>query len=252
MYIPTKITETEPKVTVIIPNYNHGIYIKKSIESIKNQSYKNLEVFVVDDGSTDPKSIECFQEFLWDDSDSRFNFEMIPKNIGKWAILNYAITKSNSQLIMVHDADDVAHHRKVECQVRAMLETNCVHNLAGFVHCYSEEELDKVNQIQVPDQLPILSAEEVYRNCVTARNTPGINHYVASKKEVAGGPCMYRKEIWTLGLRYQPSKYGLRVQIGEDSDFNTRATMLLQNTTVVDYPLYGYRRNSSIVYDTNL
>ena len=51
-----------PEVTVYITNFNYGSYIKKSILSVLNQTYKNIEIIIVDDGSTD-RSIKIINQF---------------------------------------------------------------------------------------------------------------------------------------------------------------------------------------------
>jgi glycosyltransferase involved in cell wall biosynthesis len=54
--------ENKNKFSIIIPNYNKEEYVRETLESIFNQTYKNYEVIVIDDGSTD-KSIEIIKEF---------------------------------------------------------------------------------------------------------------------------------------------------------------------------------------------
>ena len=56
-----------PLVSIVVPSYNHASYVEKCIESIVNQTYKNFELIVIDDGSTD-KSQEILiklQKKIW-------------------------------------------------------------------------------------------------------------------------------------------------------------------------------------------
>ena len=50
--------DKKPKILVTIPNYNHAQYLKESITSIQNQTYDNLDICVVDDGSKNPVEVK--------------------------------------------------------------------------------------------------------------------------------------------------------------------------------------------------
>ena len=51
--------ENKPLISVIVPVYNVQKYVRKSVESILQQTYKNLEIILVDDGSTDESGMIC-------------------------------------------------------------------------------------------------------------------------------------------------------------------------------------------------
>lgn len=87
-------------ISVIIPAYNAEKYIKKSIDSVLNQSYSNVEVIVVDDGSTD-NTIKVVKNI----KDKRL-FLIEKNNEGPSKARNIAIDKSNGKYIMFLDADD--------------------------------------------------------------------------------------------------------------------------------------------------
>ena len=55
------LNSREQKVSVLVANYNNSIYLNRSIKSIQNQNYKNIEIIVVDDNSTD-NSIEILKK----------------------------------------------------------------------------------------------------------------------------------------------------------------------------------------------
>lgn len=92
--------ETEPIVSVVIPVYNHEEYIRESVESALSQDYDNLEVIVVDDGSTDatPEVLRTFG--------SRIRY-IRQKNGGTAAALNTGIRHARGSLISWLSSDDV-------------------------------------------------------------------------------------------------------------------------------------------------
>jgi glycosyltransferase involved in cell wall biosynthesis len=103
-------------VTVVICVYNAGDFLRPSVESILSQTYRNLEVLVVDDGTTDGclSTIEAL-------CDPRIRV-LRQENRGKPAALNYALSEMSGEFYAVHDADDLSHPRRIEKQVRCMRE----------------------------------------------------------------------------------------------------------------------------------
>ena len=103
-----------PKITVVIPNYNHGRYIGETIDHIVRQTFQDWELVVVDDGSTD------------DSRDVLRRYERQLKVIrtehkGPAAARNCAIEATDSEYIAFMDADDLCEARRFELQ-SGMLE----------------------------------------------------------------------------------------------------------------------------------
>ena len=73
----------------------------------------------------------------------------------------------------------------------------------------------------------------------------GIGVCLVGKYQTTGASAMFDREIWLQGIRFNPPEQDLRVLVSEDSDFNFRCTALLGKTSVVNLPLYLYRRNTS-------
>ena len=239
----------DPKVSVIIANYNHGQFLRKSIESIKRQTYSNFEIVLVDDGSTDEYTKEVLSEISWEDES--IITVLNEKNQGKWSVMNQVISKIDSPLFMIHDADDTAACQKIEAQVLAIEHFGSCHNVAGFHHCYTEEDMEshwdeKFDLWELGMGNNLLDHNHTYNACRNSRTVSSVGHYVcADKFEVHGGAAMYETQKWRDGLRFTPPDMNLRTQKAEDSDLNTKFTLLLQKTSVVTLPLYCYRRNHS-------
>ena len=104
-----------PLVTVIIASYNHARYIEASINSVINQTYKNIELLVVDDGSNDesPAVLKRLQE--------QHGFDLrFQANQGLARTLNDAIARARGDLIVPFGSDDIMMPHRIATQVEYM------------------------------------------------------------------------------------------------------------------------------------
>ena len=233
------------KVCCIIANYNHLRYLEESIRSAMTQTWQDLEILVVDDGSDDQPAV-CDLVTKLQTEDDRIVYLQLPHNTGKWNALNKAIEQTNCQLITTLDADDTCLPERIERQVAALTATNAAHVLTGFHHCWSDEEITKLTAKSFGvHNLRIVQRAEVREQVLAGRQTPGINHYFTGQIETAGASAMFARDVWEMGIRFNPPGVGTRVLLSEDSDFNFRATALLGVTVILDEKLYCYRRNTS-------
>lgn len=106
-----------PLVSVIIPSYNHAIYIAETIRSVVAQDYANLELIVIDDGSKD-NSIEIIEKILrqYDRRFIRCTFRHRP-NKGLSATLNEGLAWSRGELFSCVASDDMLRPEKTSLQV---------------------------------------------------------------------------------------------------------------------------------------
>ncbi|WP_245602830.1 glycosyltransferase family 2 protein [Gloeothece verrucosa] len=107
-----------PLVSVIIPAYNAEKFIKGTLRSVLSQTYKNIEVLVIDDGSQD-KTQEIVQAFARQDKRVRL---LQQANSGVAAARNLGIQHSKGEFIAPVDADDIWYPENIEKQVQCMLE----------------------------------------------------------------------------------------------------------------------------------
>ncbi len=90
------------KVSVIMPVYNTEEYLPRAVESVKNQTYSNWELFLIDDGSTDGSLALCKS---YSDKDNRI-ITLHKKNGGQGSARNMAIPKCSGDYVMFLDSDD--------------------------------------------------------------------------------------------------------------------------------------------------
>lgn len=108
-------------VSVIMPNYNTGQYVVDAIQSVLNQTYKNVELIVVDDHSTDD-SIGILKNIVA--NDERVKLIVLPKNKGAANARNIAIEKAQGRYISFIDSDDIWLTDKIEKQIKFMKAKN--------------------------------------------------------------------------------------------------------------------------------
>jgi len=120
-------------VSVITPAYNSSRYISKTIESVQAQTFREWEMIIVDDCSTD-NTCEIVEQYAH--ADPRIVLIRQEKNAGAGAARTRAMRASVGRFIAYLDADDIWKPEKLEKQVQFMLDNDC-----GF-SCTSYEVID--------------------------------------------------------------------------------------------------------------
>lgn len=113
------IKDNEALVSVIMPTYNCGSYIAFTLESVLSQTYKNFEVIIVDDKSTD-NTEEIIKPFILEDS--RIKYIKLSKNSGAAIARNTAIDCAQGRYLAFLDSDDLWTPDKLEKQISFMEE----------------------------------------------------------------------------------------------------------------------------------
>lgn len=97
-----------PEISVIVPSYNHAAYVGDAVKSVLSQSFRDLELIVVDDGSKD-NSLKILSEF----TDPRLRV-IAQTNQGAHAAINRGIKSSTGKYIAILNSDDVFHPLRLE------------------------------------------------------------------------------------------------------------------------------------------
>ena len=128
-----------------MPTYNAGKFLADSINSILQQSYKNLELLITDDASTDAETIRILNDFA--QKDSRVNILFLKENAGPGQARNQSITRAKGRYIAFCDSDDRWTKDKLEKQIAFMKEKNCALSCATYIIC---DENNKNIGITIP------------------------------------------------------------------------------------------------------
>lgn len=122
-----------PKVSVIIPSYNHEKYIAGAIHSVLAQSYQDFEIVITDDGSSD-NSIAEIRKF----EDSRISLFVFKENKGACVAMNNCIRNATGEYIAVLNSDDAFLPTKLEKQVKFLDEHPQIKAVFGYAHIIDE------------------------------------------------------------------------------------------------------------------
>ncbi len=106
-------------VSVVIPVYNVENYLEECIQSVLNQTYTNLDIVLVNDGSTDASAEICDRFAEIDDRARVFHTE----NRGAALAKNVGVTQALGEYVLFVDSDDIAEKRMVETLYRQVEET---------------------------------------------------------------------------------------------------------------------------------
>lgn len=220
------LNEQENCVSVIIPIYNTETYLYHCLESVRKQSYQNLEVWMIDDGSRD-QSASIAKKFV--QMDSRFHL-IQQDNKGLSAARNVGLDHATGDWIAFLDSDDRYTKHTIEILLNAALSAHTKMSMGSFYKCYSN--LHKKTTIHIdPVHLTDRTALQMY--------------FIMSRKKIDNVWLkLYQKEIFEK----------LRFPVGvlyEDTYILSHILDIAGNCKIVDEPIYYYyKRKDSITGDS--
>ena len=133
-----------PKVSVIVPNYNHAAYLEQRLQSILDQTYQDFEIIYLDDVSTD-NSNEVFAQFAGHSKISAiFNQENSGSPFKQW---NKGVQKAKGDYIWIAESDDYSDPRFLETLVPVLEQ----HSNVGLVYCQSWQVDESGNRLKLLD-----------------------------------------------------------------------------------------------------
>lgn len=204
-------------ISVIIPVYNTERYISRCLKSVLNNTYRNIEVICVDDGSTDG-SLSELKKF--EDMDERVRV-ITKKNGGVSAARNRGIAEAKGEWISFVDSDDWIHCQFFE--LLAKMQKNTVADVAGCSVQVVNDEVD-MESITTIKNYRLVTHEEILNDSAA--------RYL--KRNVVGK--IYRKTL--IGN----NRFWVGQKIAEDTAFNVNVLFQKEDLRYVttDVPMYFY------------
>lgn len=207
------------KVSIIVPAYNAENTICATVDSLLNQSYRNKEIIIIDDGSTDStaKVLEKYGESL----------RIIrKKNGGVSSARNHGIREATGACIMFVDADDVCPTDMIESLVKRMEDTGADYVIAGYTKIKENNSKD-----QLPGSQVFLSQGEIRDNLEKIMDN-GLNCPYAK---------LYRKNI----IIEKSIFFDEKLPLGEDFNFNLEYLLTVSSLAYLNKSVYNYQMFNS-------
>ena len=212
------------KITVIVPVYNVENYLNKCLDSIIKQTYKNLEIIVVNDGSTDNSGTIC-QEYA--QKDNRIIY-VEKENGGQSEARNMGLDRMTGSYVTFVDSDDWVEADYVETLYQKITEYQA--DIAvGNYYSYNEQEGIFCFHIFGSSYY-----EKVYDNVSIFENFYESEHMKNFALICVGGK-LYKSDLFRE-LRFEVGK------LGEDGYLNQKIYLLAEKTIYLNKGLYAYRQ----------
>lgn len=207
--MPTK----KVRFTVAICSYNIEKYIQRAIKSVVNQSFKNYEIIIVDDCSTD-KTVQRAEKIL----DEKCKILKTKRNSGTAAMArNIAIKKAKGEYIIFLDGDDALYDNEVLERIDSLIENNEYDIIyLGYVSINKRQNNLRLSNKENSTRIARLICDESFSVSSKCWNTEFLRKNDMTFKE---------------GIYY------------EDELFSIKGNILSQKTTFGEFPIFKYYRN---------
>jgi glycosyltransferase involved in cell wall biosynthesis len=211
------------KVSVIMPVFNSAKFLKRSIESVINQSYKNLEFIIVDDGSTD-NSLEIILQYTAVDKRVKV---FRNKNSGPGEARNIGLRNSTGKFIQFIDADDSYNSNMIEEMYRNINLLNSDIIICDFDNIIDAEHKKTYTISNIKNKTVKKRNKKDYDELLFKLYHANLLFDVWNK--------MYRAEIIKDNNIFFP-----KLSLGEDALFNLRYLQCSDNINYLNKVLYNY------------
>lgn len=128
-------------VSVIVPVYNVEKYLDRCLNSILSQTYKNMEIILVDDGSKDSSSAICDK---YGEQDNRIKVYH-KENGGLSSARNFGIEKAKGDWLYFIDSDDWIDINTINTLINSALKNDCQIAMGSYIFCSSQKEFEKAD-----------------------------------------------------------------------------------------------------------
>ena len=229
-------------VSFIVTSFNYEKFVIKTLESIVNQTYKNFEIIVVDDCSSD-NSVEKIEQFMRVNQEVRITLLRHDKNQGQLASMLAGLKIAQGQFISFIDSDDVIVEDYAAVHLRVHLASSVAFTSAQIIEIDENDEIHTTFSVASPHKVSFVDAKKL--EDLLKINIDNIDYKFLDKHKFGGwywspnSSAMFRKSALEIFLNY---KHADKWKICPDK-FLFNFTDLIGGSIIIYAPLVGYRRH---------
>lgn len=192
----------EGLISIIMPTYNCGTFIKKTIESVLRQTYRNWEIIIVDDCSTD-NTRQIVEKYFSDDK--RIKYYCLEKNSGAAVARTEAMKRANGEYMAFLDSDDLWIPNKLEKQLLFMKENNYAFS------CTAYEQIDENDKSlnRIIHTIEKTDYNRLLLDCPVGNSTVMYNVKIMGKFEVPNIRKRNDDALWLQMLKKEKYIWGM-------------------------------------------
>ena len=220
-------------ISILMPVYNAEKYLNETIDTIKNQSFSNWELIIVDDGSTD-NSKEICTKLMNDDKRIKYIFQ---ENLGVSHTRNVALENAQGKYIVFVDSDDLIHEDYLKILINSIEKNNSDISVCNFIE-RKISNTGKIEDITREFYLKEVMEMSEMKDYIMDFGNSGLLNPLWNK--------IYKREI----IENNNITFNEKVETGEDFIFNLQYFRKTKKISFIKEMLYYYirRNNNSITY----
>ena len=226
---PTSHPDSRGLVSVIIPGFNVRPYLIEALDSVVFQTYTNLEIIIIDDGSTDGSGKICDE---YAEKDARVHV-IHQENKGLSTARNVGLDRMTGEAVVFLDPDDAYRPDYVKAMMEAMIREGADQVICRYTVHHTTKKMRHTGKEHAGPLIEPGLHDRVHAMRAIADGT--INYSVWNK--------LYRRKLWNT-LRF------LDGHVYEDGEASFKATSLSQRVYVLDTPLYLKRNRAGNITGT--
>lgn len=228
-------------VSVVIPCYKHEKYIERCLDSVGSQTYKNIEVVIIDDCSPDGSAREIQRLIQRENWQSRFpsptQFHCFAKNQGAHAAINYGISQAKGDVIAILNSDDMYHPERLKLILNEMQQ-------GGHEFVFSRVQYVDDSDYIVTENHPKAIAYSRFQSQVKAKQFPSLGFALLSANvAISTGNFVFNRTLYERVGEFNAYQYC------HDWDFILRS-IIHAEPYYLEQDLYYYRFHGKNTFES--